>query len=92
MSDQPMTVTDEDRALIKTLLDANDELCRAIDNGLVFTGECELAAAHRIAAAQAERDAVVKWLMREEEGYPSSEYSGFAAMICEEIEAGEHLK
>lgn len=41
---------------------------------------------------QAERETVQKivaWLMREEEDYPSSEYSGFAAMIREEIEAGE---
>lgn len=39
-----------------------------------------------------ERAAIIAWLMREEEDYPSSEYSGFAAMIREEIEAGEHLK
>ena len=39
-----------------------------------------------------ERAKIVAWLMREEEGYPSSEYSGFAAMIRQSIEAGEHLK
>lgn len=39
-----------------------------------------------------ERAAIIAWLMREEEDYPSSEYSGFAAMIREEIEAVEHLK
>ena len=39
-----------------------------------------------------ERAKIVAWLMREEKGYPSTEYSGFAAMIREEIEAKEHLK
>ena len=39
-----------------------------------------------------ERGNTIEWLMREEEGYPSGEYSGFAAMIREAIEAGEHLK
>ena len=39
-----------------------------------------------------ERAAIVAWLMREEDDYPSGKYSGFAAIIREEIEAGEHLK
>ena len=39
-----------------------------------------------------ERAKIVAWLMREEDGYPSGKYSGFAAIIREEIEAGEHLK
>lgn len=39
-----------------------------------------------------ERGNIIEWLMREEEGYPSSQYSGFAAMIRESIEAGDHLK
>ena len=39
-----------------------------------------------------ERAAIVAWLMREEEDYPAGKYSGFAAIIREEIEAGEHLK
>lgn len=47
---------------------------------------------HREQATAEERAKIVAWLMREEDGYPSSEYSGFAAMIREEIEAGEHLK
>jgi hypothetical protein len=41
--------------------------------------------------AAEERAKIVAWLMREEKGYPSTEYSGFAAMIREEIEAKEHL-
>lgn len=45
-------------------------------------------ARHRLA----ERAAIVAWLMREEDDYPSGKYSGFAAIIREEIEAGEHLK
>lgn len=52
----------------------------------------EMVQAVREAAAAEERAKIVAWLMREEEGYPSSEYSGFAAMIREEIEAKEHLK
>ena len=43
-------------------------------------------------AAADERAAIVAWLMREEDDYPASEYSGFAAMIREEIEAGDHHK
>jgi hypothetical protein len=39
-----------------------------------------------------ERAKIVAWLAREEEDYPSGKYSGFAAIIREEIEAGEHLK
>ena len=39
-----------------------------------------------------ERAKIVAWLMREQEKYPSTEYSCFGAMIREEIEAGEHLK
>ena len=39
-----------------------------------------------------ERAKIVAWLMREEDDYPSGKYSGFAAIIREEIEAGEHLK
>jgi hypothetical protein len=46
----------------------------------------------REAGAAEERAKIVAWLMREEEGYPSSEYSGFAAMIRQSIEAKEHLK
>lgn len=48
-------------------------------------------AAMRQAATQ-ERAKIVAWLAREEEDYPSGKYSGFAAIIREEIEAGEHLK
>jgi hypothetical protein len=39
-----------------------------------------------------ERAKIVAWLAREEEDYPSGKYSGFAAIIREEIEAGEHLQ
>lgn len=44
------------------------------------------------AAVKAERDRIVAWLRNEETEYPASQYSGFAAMIAEEIEALEHLK
>ena len=43
-------------------------------------------------AREEERAAIVAWLMREEDDYPAGEYSGFAAMIREEIEAGDHHK
>lgn len=39
-----------------------------------------------------ERDAIIAWMMRQEDEYPATEYSGFVAMVREEIEAGEHLK
>ena len=42
--------------------------------------------------AMEERAKIVAWLAREEEDYPSGKYSGFAAIIREEIEAGKHLK
>lgn len=59
--------------------------------------ECINAMSHMIQsmidrAAADERAAIVAWMTREEEGYPATEYSGFVAMIREEIEAGEHLK
>jgi hypothetical protein len=59
--------------------------------------ECIDAMSHMIEsmvrkAAADERAAIVAWMKREEEGYPFSEYSGFVAMIREEVEAGEHLK
>lgn len=50
------------------------------------------AAVHFNEGAAFERARIMAWLMREEKGYPSTEYSGFAAMIREEIEAEEHLK
>ncbi len=37
-----------------------------------------------------EREAILRWLRKEQEGHPKTEYSGFAAMIAEEIEAGAH--
>jgi hypothetical protein len=39
-----------------------------------------------------EREKIVAWLYKEQEDHPKSDYSGFAAMIAEEIAAGEHLK
>lgn len=48
--------------------------------------------AGRQADGAEERAKIVAWLAREEEDYPSGKYSGFAAIIREEIEAGEHLK
>jgi len=49
-------------------------------------------AAHREAAI-AERDAqLVKWLRGEREVYPATEYSGFCAMIADDIESGEPWK
>jgi hypothetical protein len=43
-------------------------------------------------AVKAEREAIVEWLLAEMNTYPRSEYSGFCAMIAEDIKAGDHLK
>ncbi len=52
----------------------------------------QVVAYHRKWSVLEERAKIVAWLMREEDDYPSGKYSGFAAIIREEIEAGEHLK
>ena len=39
-----------------------------------------------------EREKIIAWLRKEQEDHPKSDYSGFVAIIAEEIEAGEHLK
>lgn len=44
------------------------------------------------AAEEAERERIVAYLLNEQRKYPRTEYSGFAAMIAEEISAKEHLK
>lgn len=70
-----------------------DEQCVA-GEGLV-TCTVEAVYCHKCAmdlAATEERAKIVAWLMREQEEYPFTEYSGFAAMMREEIEAKEHLK
>ena len=43
-------------------------------------------------AAAEERAKIVAYLLNEQREYPRTEYSGFAAMIAEEISAKEHLK
>jgi hypothetical protein len=57
---------------------------------------CEAQAAeierHREQAAAEDRAKIVAWLYDEQREYPRTEYSGFAAMIAEMIEAKEHLK
>lgn len=95
-------MTDDDKALVEHLKDEWPYMFIGDDEWLdtdALDGQ-RTQAADRIEALSAEneqarmeeRAAIVAWLMREEDGYPSSEYSGFAAMIREEIEAGEHLK
>jgi len=39
-----------------------------------------------------ERKQIVAWLRDERREYPATEYSGFVAMIAEDIAAGTHLK
>ncbi len=77
-----MTQRTEDDEIIDTALDTLAWQRREIDR---LTAEAAQA-------AKAERDRIVAWLRKEEEAYPSSQYSVFAAMIAEEIEAGEHWK
>ena len=82
-------ITQADRDLFIELTNPDDYTADTINLSLSYTEEVKAIAAYR---EQAERETVQKivdWLMREEEDYPSSEYSGFAAMIREEIEAGE---
>ncbi len=45
-----------------------------------------------IAGEEYERAKIVAYLLNEQRQYPRTEYSGFAAMIAEQIEAKEHLK
>lgn len=79
-----MTVTDEDRALLTRLGELwlnehPDDDAKAI----------EIIRDNRIAAAQAERDAVVKWLRSAINGSETVKYGN---LFADEIEAGEHLK
>jgi len=39
-----------------------------------------------------ERETIIEWLRRESQNYPASDYSGFAELIADEIETGDHLK
>lgn len=81
-------VTEADREVLIRISNSDDETAQRIRRGLIYTWEVGEISRHRLA----ERAAIVAWLMREEDDYPSGKYSGFAAMIREEIEAGEHLK
>lgn len=81
-------VTEADREVLIRISNSDDETAQRIRRGLIYTWEVGEIARHRLA----ERAAIVAWLMREEDDYPSGKYSGFAAIIREEIEAGEHLK
>jgi hypothetical protein len=39
-----------------------------------------------------EQEKIVAWLRKEQEWHPKSDYSGFVAIIADEIEAGQYLK
>jgi len=61
-------ITQADRDLVASLLDADDELVEQINAGLAFSAECICAARHRMlgraeGAAQ-ERAEIVAWLRR----------------------------
>jgi len=70
-----------------------DEQCVAGEGFVPCTVEAVYC--HKCAmdlAAAEERAKIVAYLLNEQREYPRTEYSGFAAMIAEEISAKEHLK
>lgn len=85
MSEQA-TITQEDREAAAAL---NPGVARFYLNGSKDHYKIVQAfAARRIAAEKR----IVEWLRNEQKEYPASQYSGFAAMIADAIEAGGHLK
>lgn len=70
-----------------------DEQCVAGEGFVPCTVEAVYC--HKCAmdlAAAEEREKIVAYLLNEQREYPRTEYSGFAAMIAEEISEKEHLK
>ncbi len=64
-------ITQADRDLVASLLDADDELVEQINAGLAFSAECICAARHRIAGARAMQEAAAReismtWLANSE--------------------------
>lgn len=93
-------MTEYDKALVEQLLEEastwdEPKYSEEIDMIGMLTkaaDRIEALSAEKEDARMEERAAIVAWLMREEENYPSTEYSRFVAMICVEIENGKHLK
>ena len=84
-----IVVTQADRDLVASLLDADDELVEQINAGLAFSAECICAARHRMlgraeGAAQ-ERAEIVDWLR---ENAPQHSHEQLAG----DIERGEYKR
>ena len=84
-----IVVTQADRDLVASLLDADDELVEQINAGLAFSAECLCAARHRMlgraeGAAQ-ERAEIVAWLR---ENAPQHSHE----QLADAIERGEYKR
>ena len=82
-------ITQADRDLVASLLDADDELVEQINAGLAFSAECICAARHRMlgraeGAAQ-ERAEIVAWLRENAPQYSHEQ-------LADAIERGEHKR
>lgn len=82
-------ITQADRDLVASLLDADDELVEQINAGLAFSAECICAARHRMlgraeGAAQ-ERAKIVDWLRENAPQYSHEQ-------LADAIERGEYKR
>ena len=82
-------ITQADRDLVASLLDADDELVEQINAGLAFSAECICAARHRMlgraeGAAQ-ERAEIVAWLRENAPQYSHEQ-------LADAIERGEYKR
>jgi hypothetical protein len=82
-------ITQADRDLVASLLDADDELVEQINAGLAFSAECICAARHRMlgraeGAAQ-ERAEIVDWLRENAPQYSHEQ-------LADAIERGEYKR
>lgn len=78
-------VTQADRDLVASLLDADDELVEQINAGLAFSAECICAARHRMLGAAQERAEIVDWLRENAPQYSHEQ-------LADAIERGEYKR
>ena len=82
-------ITQADRDLVASLLDADDELVEQINAGLAFSAECICAARHRMlgrAEGVAQERAVIAAWLREKAPQYSHEH------LADAIERGEYKR
>lgn len=85
-------ITQADRDLVASLLDADDELVEQINAGLAFSAECICAARHRMlgraeGAAQ-EKAEIVAWLR----GLENALLGHFPVWRTDAVERGEYKR